>query len=231
MSIIFETAIEESWRQVSRRFLSSPTMRRLQGCNILRDHYASYLRETYFYTRENAQLQAMCTAFFKSAQRDMVKSFLRHASSEVGHEKLALADLDVLGYETQGLAEDEPLESTILFTAFPHYAIIHRSEISYLGYLYFLEHLPTSVGESIAKTLTDIGIPVSAMSFLREHQSVDIGHNKMMKHYISSFILSENDLYEFTYCLSVVGHSFEYMLSGAFRAADEGFSMFRRSAR
>jgi hypothetical protein len=101
-----------AWSQVETRFTRSEPMVRLFSGDITTDHYAAYLRETYFYTRENPQIQAVATAWFRGPDRQTVKPFLRHALSEVGHDGLALADLKMLGRDVSSIPDEQALPST-----------------------------------------------------------------------------------------------------------------------
>jgi pyrroloquinoline quinone (PQQ) biosynthesis protein C len=197
-------------------------MRKLAAGEVGIPHYQVYLRETYYYTREDPQIQAFATAWFRGQDRKMVKPFLRHALSEVGHEQLALNDLAVLGEDTSQLPHRNPLPSTIAMTSFAYYAIQFRKPISYLGWLWFLEFLPTSGGEKIASMLAALGVPESAMTFLNEHRDVDVGHNELMATYVAQMVTTKDDLEEVAYAMEVTGALFANMVDGAFESVGAG---------
>lgn len=60
--------------------------------------YASIMHETYHYTKEDPQLQALASVYFRGDDRKFVLQFLKHAASEVGHDEMALHDAVQLGY-------------------------------------------------------------------------------------------------------------------------------------
>jgi pyrroloquinoline quinone (PQQ) biosynthesis protein C len=210
-----------TWREVEHRFMSSRPMARLLEGKVTSDHYAAYLRETYFYTRESPQIQAVATAWFRGSDRQMVKPFLRHALSEVGRDALALGDLENLGRKIESLPDEKPLPSTAGLISFPYYSIQYRSPLSYLGYLYFLEFLPTARGGEIAGALAKVGVPQTAMTFLAEHRTVDIHHNRLMEHYAEYMLRSSSDIGEVAYCMTVTGDLYARMVEGAFQSADD----------
>jgi pyrroloquinoline quinone (PQQ) biosynthesis protein C len=160
----------------------------------------------------------------------MVKPFLQHSASEVGHDGMALSDLEALGYATANIPNENPLPSTIALTAFASYAMQHRSPASYLGTVYFLEFLPTSRGGDFAAALARIGVPATAMSFLAEHREADVHHNRLMKVYADYLIKTPEDVAETIYAMQVTGRLFRGMLEDAFDAADTGASTLVRSA-
>ncbi len=195
--------LQDAWCDIERQFMSSRPISRLLSGQLNVAHYAAYLRETYFYTRENPQIQAVATAWFRGPDREMVRPFLRHALSEVGHDRLALEDLTVLGGKIEDVLEGQPLPNTVALISFPYYSIQYRSAGSYLGYLFFLEFLPTSRGGEIAAALATIGVPVGAMRFLAEHRNVDVHHNRMMQHYTDHMLRTTSAIKEVLYAMRV----------------------------
>ena len=212
--------LERGWAAVEKSFMASRGLVRLRDHDITPSHYAAYLRETYFYTRENPQIQAVATAWFRGPDREMVKPFLRHALSEVGHDGLALADLATLGWNTESIPEQRPLPDTAALISFPYYAIQYRSAVSYLGYLFFLEFLPTARGAEIAAALAEVGVPAAAMSFLAEHRSVDVHHNRLMRQYAEAMLRTPSAVDEVLHAMEVTGGLYARMVEGAFEAAD-----------
>lgn len=221
--------LQHAWLDVERRFMSSPPLRRAIAGDVSAAHYAAYLRETYFYTREDPQIQAAATLYLRGADREMVGPFLQHARSEVGHDQLALNDLAALGYDVSSIPSEDCLPATALLFSYPMAAMAHRSPVAYLGYLFFLEFLPTSQGESIAGVAARAGVPREAMSFLIEHREVDVHHNRLMKVYADHMIRSDNDLASAIFAMQATGIAFVGMLENAFESVDVGTTQLRPS--
>jgi pyrroloquinoline quinone (PQQ) biosynthesis protein C len=214
--------LKATWGRVEAKFMTSDPIRRLAAGSLTIDHYAAYLRETYFYTRENPQIQAWSTAWFREESRDMVKMFLKHSISEVGHDQLALNDLESMGYHSEGIPSENPLPGTIALTAFAFYGIQFRSLYTYLGYLYFLEFLPTSKGRDLANALRNIGVPERSLSFMQEHNTVDLHHNQLMRVYADKMLQKPEAEREVAYAMEATGDLYRGKLSGAFEAVDSG---------
>lgn len=187
------THLRRAFEDSLQSFLNSSVIRHVASGKLTTAEYASVLREIYFYSREDPQLQAFATAWFKGADRALVRLFLKHAIAEVGHDQLALNDLTALGYDATLLRSGFPLPTTIALTSFPYWAVQFLSPVSYLGYLYFLEALPTTAGGDLIAALESAGIPGETMSFLREHATVDVAHIKLMGRYVSSLVQTEAD--------------------------------------
>ena len=191
-------------------------MQHVASGNLTIEEYRSYLRQVYFYVRENPQLQALATAYFRGRQRDLVKGFYQHAISEVGHEQLALNDYVTLGGDDSATPYQNPLPATSALTAFAFYQIYNLNPLGYLGYLFFLEFVPTQSGDAIAEHLVAIGVPETAMTFLRDHIEIDQGHNRLMERYASALLKTEADIDSVEYAMKTTGHLYSQMIGSAF---------------
>jgi len=182
---------------------------------IDRDQYASVLEQWYFQTRDNPQLQAEQTVYYRGKQRQLIKLAFQHAASEVGHHLMALDDLSNLGSDVDAVSKGRPLPATAALVAYPRFQMRNRNPVGYLGYLYFLEHLPTQYGEGYLRSLKGVGLPENAMSFIFEHVEIDVHHNRLMEQYAEGLILTESDLREVEYAIRVTGRLYRHMLDDA----------------
>jgi pyrroloquinoline quinone (PQQ) biosynthesis protein C len=201
-------------------FAASPAMRTLAEGRVTLHEYKSVLREIYHYAKEDPQIQALATVYFRGDDRDTVKMFLKHAISEIGHDRMALADLAALGEDVSLIPLTNPLPATMALTAFPFYQIQYANPVGYLGYLYFLEHMPTAAGSAYASALAAAGVPDTAMSFLREHVTVDVAHNRLMEEYVARLVRTEADVAAATYALHVTAELYAAMLASAIERAE-----------
>lgn len=208
----FDRAIDE--------FNNCEGMRRLWSDELNQSHYAGLMREIFHHSRENPQLQALATVFFRGQQRGMVKPFLRHAISEVGHDQLALSDAAAVGMDVTLVPKQRPLPATTALIAFPFYQINNQNALGYLGYLYFLESMPTSFGALYQDAFNRMGITEEAMTFLCDHTTIDVGHTQAMQGYISALVKTPADLAEAQYAMRVTGELYGNMLTAAFASAD-----------
>ncbi len=211
-------------------FEDSPAMRCMRGPDFRPRHYAAALREIYFYTRENPQLQASMTLAFRGAQREAAKRVLGHAMAEVGHDQLALEDLARLGVDVRSIPNEEPLPSTIPLTAYPLYLFHHGSAVAYLGQIFFLEFMPTRSGPAYLELLSRVGVPSESMTFLAEHAEVDVQHNRLMERHAADLLTDARDLEAACTALRVASHNYAAMLESAFAAADRFSEVDRRCA-
>lgn len=212
--------IGQAFNEVMASFNTGRAITFLKSGKFSSLHYKSVLREIYHYTKEDPQMQSLATVYFRGDDRAMIKAFLRHALSEVGHDQLALQDLRVLGETPSDIRTENPLPSTVAFTAYGFYTITHQNPISYIGYLYFLEHMPTEHGQVFSDALLGAGIPESAMTFLIEHQKADVGHNALMRRYLENLVHDKYDVDAVIYAIRTAGHLYADMLWGAIVRAE-----------
>jgi len=209
-----------AFEDVIANFNDSPGMRRFRNGNLSKAHYAALLREVYFYTRENPQLQAGATLYFQGRQRELVKDFLRHATSEIGHDQLALNDIAALGFKTDGITQGRALPSTIALTAFAYYQITGKNAVGYLGYLYFLEFMPVRSGADYISGLTKLEVPLEATSFLQDHSVIDVGHSQAMTRYAAALTTCQRDIDDVIYAMQVTGELYSTFVQRTFESVD-----------
>lgn len=214
--------LADVFNDVINTFNNCEGMQRLKSHDLEKVHYAAIMRETYFYTRENPQIQAAATAFFRGGQRDVVKDFLRHATSEIGHDQLALNDMATAGFDSSKISESRALPSTIALTSFPYYQIYSMNPVGYLGYLYFLEFMPVRQGADYIAAFTQMGVPIEATTFLRDHSVIDVGHTQAMTNYIDNLVLNQHDLDTVIYALRVTGELYANFVNGAIASVEHG---------
>jgi thiaminase len=203
---------------------ASPWFQKLAKGELTVAHYMGFLLETYHHAGLNPQIQAFTTMFLKNNPRDTIKLFFKHATSEIGHDLLALDDLCNLGPDKEKMIATKPLPSTVALNAYVLYTIQFVNPMSYLGYLLHLEYLPTQNGPAYIDMLKKIGVPENALSFLEEHATVDVGHNGLMEKYFENLKLSEKDLEDITEaaCNTCVLH--RKMIEDAFANGEKLFS-------
>ena len=185
--------IREEWLKAVAGLLTSPWFQRLQKGDFRIEHYKGFLLETYHHAGMNPQIQAYTTMFLKDNPRNIITLFYKHAISEIGHDLMALNDLAVLGEDKEWITKTQPLASTVAYNAYPLFMVQFRNPLAYLGYLFHLEFLPTNSGPEYMNNLAKIGVPDDAMTFVKEHSEIDIGHNRMMETYVRELVKTEED--------------------------------------
>ena len=213
--------LKDCFDETLNRFMASPPMQQLASSNVTAAEYGSFLRQIYYVVRENPQLQALATVYFRGNQREQVRNFFQHATSEVGHDQLALNDFEALGFDATNVPYQNPLPASSAMTAFAFYQIYNLNPVGYLGYLFFLEFLPTQAGGILTEKLREAGVPDNAMTFIRDHIEIDQAHNRLMKTYADQLLKTPRDLDASRYAIMATSFHYEQLLSTAISAAHQ----------
>ncbi len=214
-------ALVDAWNENVQLIQRSKTLELIASGRITRAQYAAVLRQIFHQTRENPQIQALVTMRFRGEERELVKTFLRHAISEIGHDELARRDIEALGSDTSTLLQERPLPATFAVIASVVYMIEHHDPIAYLGYLFHLEYTPTQLGARYMAALEQCGIPREAMSFLEEHSTVDVAHCKLIEQYCEKLIRTPEQLEAALYMQRVTAEMYAAMYDQAIISAVE----------
>lgn len=202
----------------------SPVIQRMARGDVGLQHYQSLMRQISHHARENPQLQTLATIYFRGTQRRVISAFYRHAISEIGHDQLALNDLAATGFkDVADVPFQNPLPATCALTAFAFYQIQNWNPVGYLGYLAFLELMPTQQGTSYKAMFLRVGVPENAFTFIDDHICVDVGHNKAMERYLDELVTNEADMESVLYALRTTAYLYERMVESAFAWADTPF--------
>ena len=213
-------ALRDAWQQNRSLFADSRAFALLASGEITPAQYAAVLRQIFHHARENPQIQALATVRFRGEQRELVKAFYRHASSEIGHDELALRDLETLGYDVSTIRDERPLPATFALLASAFHMIEHHDPIAYVGYLFHLEYTPIQLGAAYMDALERAGIPRAAMGFIEEHATVDVAHGKLIEQYCAALIHTDEDLESALYMLRLTAEHYAKMLDAAIASAD-----------
>lgn len=212
-------ALVDAWNKNLESMSRSKAFELIASGQITRAQYAAILRQIFHQARENPQIQALVTLRFRGEERELVKAFLRHALSEVGHDELARRDIETLGVDTSSLLRERPLPATFATTASVVYMIEHHDPVAYLGYLFHLEYTPTQLGKRYMAALEKSGVPRQAMSFLEEHSTVDVAHCKLMEQYCERLIRTPEQLEAVLYMQRITAELYAKMLEQAIESA------------
>jgi pyrroloquinoline quinone (PQQ) biosynthesis protein C len=208
-----------AWHQRLPHMARSPAFQKIAGGGITTPEYAAMLRQIFHHARENPQIQALATARFRGNDRQMVRAFLGHACSEIGHDELALRDLEALGEDVRAIRTERPLPATFALLASVFYMIEHHDPAGYLGYLFHLEFTPVQLGRGYMEALERSGIPRAAMGFLEEHASVDVAHCRLMERYCAELIRTSAQLDAALYMQRLTAELYARMLEQALASA------------
>ncbi len=203
------------FQPVMKEYLASPALASLAAGTLKVDEYREIVREVYHFDRETPQIHAVAASYFHGRERDLVRLYFQHATSEVGHDELALNDFVTLGGDGTTVPYENPLPATTALIGYAYHQIQRLNPAGFLGYLYFLEFIATSSGGAAANWLRNVGVPDNALSFLLEHIEVDVTHNRLMERYVESVITTEAAFEAACHAMRTTGYLYGEMMSQA----------------
>jgi pyrroloquinoline quinone (PQQ) biosynthesis protein C len=206
--------VQDEWELCFQELSRGEFLRAVTEGRFTRELYVGFLRETYYNVAFNPRLASLFHAHFDSGRPDLEARFLKHNAAEVGHDRLALADLQALGEDIGAIRAGRPLPVTEAIAAFSAFQIQFRHPLAFLGHLYHLESLACRMAEGSRETLGNLGIPAEAASFMREHADADIGHMQLNRTYIEGFVRDDADLEAVLYGVRGVSRLHGLMFQG-----------------
>ena len=165
--------------------------------------YALYMVETYHYTRHNSRNQAVVATRPESIDPRYLKFCLRHAEEETGHELMAFHDLKALGYPSlQETDLPAPLAATETLIAYLYRTAQFGNPLARLGYSYWAEQSYSYIQPLLSMVSSGLGVPANAMTFFREHSSIDESHARVVQETIERFAKTEADFEAIESCMA-----------------------------
>lgn len=213
--------MKKEWKVAFDQMQKSEILERIRRGDFKKEHYIYLMKQIFHHARENPQIQAFATSFFRGEDRQHVKMFFRHATAEIGHDQLAAEDAKRCGADISNIEFEMPNPSTAALVAFAFYQIQFRNPIGYLGYLFFLEYTPVQSGGAYIDIFKKCGIPEEATEFFKEHSEVDVAHCKMMEKYVDRLVRTESDMQEVLFAIRSTAKLYLAMIAEAFEKADK----------
>jgi hypothetical protein len=152
--------------------------------------------------------------------RDVARLLHKRAVEEIGHDVLALEDLQELGVDTSGLPNETPLPETTALLAWGYYQIQRLNPVGRIGSIYFLDFAPLDWAATTAESLERIGVPLEAMSVLGDHEVIGPIHAAAMRTYVDELVVGDTELQAVLYGMRTTAALFVHMIEAAFEAAD-----------
>lgn len=169
---------------VSRENLLDQVIEKIENCMKLFEQnsakipwdkrlvYAEMMAHNYYQTSHTARIEALALSRL-SANSKFFPFFVESLQGELGHENLALQDLESLGYSLESFPE---LPATSSFYHSIFYLINYESPLSILGYRLPLEGFAIQESEIIFYEKIRDMYGESSTSFYKVHAFEDVSH-------------------------------------------------------
>jgi pyrroloquinoline quinone (PQQ) biosynthesis protein C len=172
----------------------SPLVKRVASGAYDKRLYAVYLIETFHYTFHNSKNQAVVATRREDLDPRYAKFCLKHAKEEVGHELMALHDLNSIGFKLKAADLPTPSNSTEVLIAYLYHVSQHGNPYRRLGYSFWAENVYGHIGKVLGKLQNDLRLSAAQMSFFRAHSEIDIHHAEEVEQIILGCAKKDEDL-------------------------------------
>jgi pyrroloquinoline quinone (PQQ) biosynthesis protein C len=174
----FVAALDRELATSVARVENSAFVAALDDPKRARSLYVAYLREAYHFVRLTSSFTPLAARRMDPAKVKLRKWILTHSAEELGHELMALKDLEVLGVARHAVEQSEPSPGTVAWVSFFHYHVAIENPFCAFGVLYFLEGMAAALAPVAMKRIVPaLGANErTAVTFFREHGTLDVDH-------------------------------------------------------
>lgn len=140
--------------------------------------YARYLQYAYHYVRLSSSFTPLAARRMDERHIATRKWILEHSSEELGHELMALRDLEHLGFDRETIKTQEIPAGVIAWVSFFHYKVAIDNPFCAFGILFFLEGMAKQLAPGLLKGIAAglVDDEKRAIAFFREHGDLDHDH-------------------------------------------------------
>ncbi len=167
----------------------------VQSGDNTREIYKEYLRYAYHYVRETSSFTPLAARRMDPKHLRVRKWLLEHSSEEMGHELMALRDLERLGEDKEKVQNSKIPVGVTAWASFFHYKVSMANPFCAFGVLYFLEGMAQEMAPKVLVPIVQ-NLPDSekkAITFFKEHGELDAEHMKEQEALIFSMKLTKEE--------------------------------------
>lgn len=165
----------------------------IRNNSVPKNLYAQYLIETYHYTQHNALNQALVGARTDVGNFAYQRFCFHHAAEEVGHQMMALNDINNMGYRIEESELPKALPQTTVLIAYLYWISTQGNPIQRLGYSFWAENCYSYIAPILKKVRDDLQLSDKHMSFFVAHAEIDSDHAAEVERIIKKVCVSDKD--------------------------------------
>lgn len=157
--------------------------------------YKTYLQYAYHYVVNTSSFTPMAARRMDSKHLKVRRWLLDHSGEEMGHELMALKDLERLGVDRDAVLNSVIPTGVYAWMSFFYYKVVEDNPFTAFGVLYFLEGMAQELAPAILKDIMAAldGDKKKAITFFREHGELDADHLKEQQDLIFSIKLTAEE--------------------------------------
>ena len=165
-----KTTVNQDWATIKK----GTFWKLILGETVTKALYYDLMIEIYHYTRHNSRNQA-ATAFIEAPDA-LLKFAYHHAADELGHERMAVNDMESIQLLKREDLQRKPLPATEALIGYLYFVALKYGPVSRLGYSFWAEDVYDQIGEVLAKIRKDLSLSDRNMTFFVAHAKIDEKH-------------------------------------------------------
>ncbi len=191
----FEARLNEELEKGISVIKESDFIEAFNSGNNVKELYEGYIRSAYHFVVNTSSFTPLAARRMDPKHLKIRKWILEHSAEEMGHELMAVKDLERLGHDREKLMNERPPIGVVMWTSFFHYKVTVDDPFAAFGVLYFLEGLAQSLAPQLLPNIREAldGEEKKAITFLREHGELDADHLIEQKDLLIKSNLSQSD--------------------------------------
>lgn len=143
-----------------------------------KEFYIKYLIDAYHYVLNSSSFTPLAARRMDPKHLKIRKWILEHSAEEMGHELMALKDLEKFKIDRNEVMNSRPSIGVTAWVSFFHYKVAMANPFCAFGVLYFLEGMATELAPKLVPQIMK-GLnedEKKAMTFFKEHGDLDVEH-------------------------------------------------------
>jgi pyrroloquinoline quinone (PQQ) biosynthesis protein C len=162
-----------------------------QARECIRSVYIETMKQIYHYTKNNAINQAAAAFASDHEKIGLLHFAFKHASEELGHERMILRDLASIGVGEDEVRQHLPLPPTEALNGYLYSVAIREGVLPRLGYSFWAEDAYEHIAAIIAAAKRDLGLMDEQMTFFIAHASIDEKHSQEVRAMIEKWVVTD----------------------------------------
>jgi hypothetical protein len=176
--------VEAQWRGIKR----GQFWRQVMDRPVTRPLYRDLMLQVYQYSRHNSMNQAI--AAFVPAPEGLLRFVYRHASEELGHERMVTHDLRSIDLLEESDLAKPPLPATEALIGYLYFVALRYGPVPRLGYSFWAEDAHAHIGEPLAKICADLRLTSKNVTFFGSHAEADVDHIRQVEEALEKFAVT-----------------------------------------
>src|SRR5262245_44360777 len=176
-SVPFFDALQLATAGARAELFAVPVIRQCLAGQVTRAQYLAFLTEAYHHVKHTVPLLMACGARLPDDKAWLRDAVAHYIEEERGHDQWILDDIAAAGGDKDAVQKGGPRPATELMVAYVYDFIARRNPVGFFGMVHVLEGASAALATNAAAALEwGLGLPASALRYLRSHGEVDRAH-------------------------------------------------------